>query len=124
MHRVTSGIIDAFVLVEQALWETFIPVLFQGLVEGTPSRGFTRLTVKQAGLSLLDPTNTAPENWTASCVISGHLVAALRCQEEFQTVDHSTCLQEGRTAVRKRSVLLEEEALAKTLAWDPVQGAC
>ena len=47
----------------------------------------------------------------ASCVIIGHLVAALRGQEEFRTADHSVCLREGRTAVQKRSVLLAEEAL-------------
>ena len=79
--------------------------------------------MKQLGLSLPHPTKIDPENCTASCVITGHLVAALRGQEELQTADHSTCLQEGRKAVRKRSVPLAEEALAKTLAGYLVQGA-
>ena len=34
MQRVTPGIGDAFVMVEEVLWETFLPALFQGLVEG------------------------------------------------------------------------------------------
>ena len=49
----------------------------------------TRLPVKQAGLDLPDPKKTAPEKWTASCVITGHLVAVLRVEEEFHTADHS-----------------------------------
>ena len=60
--------------------ETFLPDLFQGLGEGSPGRGVTRLPVKQAGLALPDPTKTAPENWTAYCVITGHLVVALRAR--------------------------------------------
>ena len=92
MQRATPGIGDAFVPVEKYLWETFLPALFGGLGEGAPERGDTRLPVKQAGLSLLDPTLTAPENWMASCVITGHLVAALRVQVEFWTADHSSCL--------------------------------
>ena len=88
VQRVTPGIGDAFVLVEKALRETFVTDLFEGLEERAPERGFTRLPVKQAGLALPDPTQTAPENWTASCVITGHIVALLRGQVEFRTADH------------------------------------
>ena len=92
VQRVTPCIGDSFGQVEKALRETFLPSLFQGLGEGELGSGVTFLPVKQAGLALLDPTNTAPENWTASCVIRGHLVAALRGQVEFWTEDHSACL--------------------------------
>ena len=115
---------DAFIPVEQALREAFIKDLFQGRGEGTPGRGVTQLPVKQAGMALPDPTKTAPENWTASCVITGHLVAAIRGQEEFWTVDHSACLRKGRIAVQNQNVPLEEEALEETLAVDLVQVAC
>ena len=97
--------------------------LFEGLGEGALERGFTRLPVKQAVMALLYTTLTAPENWTASCVITGHLVAALRGQVEFQTADHLACLREGQTAVWKRSAQQEEEALVATIAGYPVQGA-
>ena len=82
MQRATLGIGDAFGnafgQVEKALRETFVPALFEGLGDGVQERGVTRLPVKQAGLALPDPTQTAPDNWTASCVITGQLVAALR----------------------------------------------
>ena len=103
MQRVTTGISDAFGLVEKALWETFVPALFEGLGEGTPERAFTRLPLKQAGLALPEPTQTSPENWMVSCVITGHLVAELGGQVEFRTAEHSACLQEGRTAVQRQS---------------------
>ena len=99
MQLVTPGIGNAFGLVEKMLQETFVPTLFEGMREGTPNRGVTCLPVKQVGLALSNPTLTAPENWTASCVITGHLVAALRGQVEFQKADHSAYLREGRTAV-------------------------
>ena len=70
LQRVTPVIKDAFGPVEQAVWEAFIMDLLQGLGEVTPGRGVICLPVKQAGLALPDPTKTAPENWTASCVIT------------------------------------------------------
>ena len=97
-----------------------MPALYKGLREGVPERGINRLPVKQAGLALPEPTQTAPENWTASCVITGHLVAALRGQVEFRTADHSSCLREGRTAVRRRGQNWAEEALMAALEGPPV----
>ena len=88
MQRVTPGVGDSFGTVDKAFKETFVPELFEGLWEGVPERGVTRLPIKQAGLALPDPSQTAPENWTASCVITGHLVAAIRGQVEFRTAYH------------------------------------
>ena len=76
--------------------------------------------MKQAGLALPDPLKTAPENWTASCVITGHLVAALRGQVIFRTADHSACLRRGRLAVRHRGEQRAEEALTEALEGGPV----
>ena len=123
MHRVTPVIGNAFVPVEKALWETFVLALFEGLGEVTPNRGVTRLPLKQAVLVLPDPTLTAPENWTASYVITWHLVAALRGKVEFRTADHSACIWEGWTAVWRQSQQWAEEALAAKIAGGPVQGA-
>ena len=111
VQPVTSGIGDAFSLVEKELRETFVLTLFKRLDDGVPEIGITCLPVKQAGLFLPDPSQTDPENWTASCVIKGHLVAALRGQLEFQTSDHSACLHEGQTAVQRRGQWWAEEAL-------------
>ena len=123
MQRVTLGIDDPFGTVEKALWETFVSELFEGLGEGEPERGVTRLTVKQAGLALLDPTLIAPENWTASYVITGHLVASLRGQVEFRTADHLACCRESWAAVWRWNQQRADEAMATTIARSPVQGA-
>ena len=66
----------------------------------------------------------APENWTASCIITGHLAASLRGQQEFQMANHSPYLQEGRAEVHKRSVVQAGEAWTETLAGSPVQDTC
>ena len=60
MQRVTPDIGDAFDPVEQAIGDAFIPAHFQGLREGTPGRGVTRLPMKQAGLVLPDLIKTVP----------------------------------------------------------------
>ena len=111
VHWVTLGIGDAFIPVEKSLQETFLPELFEELGEGAPGRGVTRLPVKQAGMALPDPTLTAPENWTTSCVITGHLVVVLRGQVEFRTADHSACLQEIWTEVWNCSQALDRKSL-------------
>ena len=48
----TPGVGDAFGPVKAALQETFVPAFFEGLREGVPEQGITRLTVKQAVLVL------------------------------------------------------------------------
>ena len=93
--------------------------MFEGLREGVPEQGVTRLPVNQAGLALSNPTQTAPDNWKASCVVTGHLVAALRGQLGFRTEDHSACLQEGRMAVWQRGQRRAEEALKAALEGAP-----
>ena len=120
MQWVTPGIGNDFGPVETAPRETFVLELFEGLSNSVPEKGVTRLPVKQAGLALPDPTQTAPENWTVSYVITGHLVAALRGQVEFWTEDHSACLWEGWTAVWRRGQRRVEEALTATLEGAPV----
>ena len=65
LQKVTPDIGDNFGPVEQALRDTLIPALFQGLGEGKQGRGVTCLSLKQAVLALPDPTKTAPEKWHA-----------------------------------------------------------
>ena len=78
MQRVTPGIGDDFIQVETVLKETFMPALFEGMGDCVPEQQVTHLPVKQVGLALPDHSQKTPENWTASCVITRHLVAALR----------------------------------------------
>ena len=93
MQQVTPGIGDAFGQVEEEIATVFLPELFKCVEYGAPGRAITHLTVKQAGLALPDLTRTAPDNWQASCVITGNLVSALRGQVPFRTVDHADCLR-------------------------------
>ena len=74
VHRVTSDIGYVFRPVYKALRNSFMPDLFQGVGEGIPGQGVYHLPVKQAGLTLLDPTLTDPENKTVSCVITVHII--------------------------------------------------
>ena len=62
VQRVTPGIRDSYGLVEKVLQKTFLPALFQGLGEGAPGRGVTRLPAKQARLELPEPTKTTIGN--------------------------------------------------------------
>ena len=113
----------AFAPIEETLREVFLPALFWGLTEGLPMKGNTRLLVKKAGLAIPDPVLTAPENWTASCVITGYLVSALRGQTTFRTADHTACLRGRRLAVRRKGVQRAEAALMAALEGPPVQQA-
>ena len=52
MQRVTLGIGDAFVPVEEEIAKAFLLALFEGVGDGAPGREITRLPVKQAGIAL------------------------------------------------------------------------
>ena len=85
----------AFQVVEDALRDILLPDLFQGGMNKIPRREITGLPVKQAGIALPDTTRTAGGNWTASCVITGHLVAAICMTAEFRLSGHSILMGEG-----------------------------
>ena len=70
-------------------------------------------------MALPDPTLTAPENWQAFCVITGHLVSALRGQVPFRTADHAACLRDGRAAVCRHNVAKAVASLETTIARSP-----
>ena len=119
MQRVTPGIGDAFGPVEGEIAKAFLPALFEGVGDGALGRAITRVPVKQAGMALPDPTRTAPENWQASCVITGHLVSVLWGQVPLQTADHVACLRCGRVAVRRQNVAKAMASLETTITGSP-----
>ena len=70
------------------------------------------LLVNQAGLPPPPETRkTAPENWMVPCVITRHLIAALRPQEDLWTANHTEILIEGRGGVHKWSDMYVDKAL-------------
>ena len=107
--RATPWIGDTFGPVDEEIEMAFLPALFEVVGDGDPGREITRLPVKQAGMALPDPTRTAPEKWQASCVITGHLVSALRGQVPFRTADHAAFLWYGRLVVRRPEWYLPPE---------------
>ena len=60
VQQVTPGISNAFGPVEEEIAKAFLPALFEGVGDGAPGREITCLPVKQAGMALPDPTETAP----------------------------------------------------------------
>ena len=85
MQRVTPGIGMEFQAVEDDLRDKFVPDLFQGGTSQIYGREITGLLVKQANIALPEPTHTSGANWTVSCVITGHLIAALRGTAESRS---------------------------------------
>ena len=124
VQRVTPGISNAFGPAEEEIAKAFLPALFEGAGDGAPGREITRLPVKQVGMALPYPTQTAPENWQASCVITGHLVSALRGQVPFRTADHAACLQDGRATVRRQNAAKVVASLETSIARSPVEVTC
>ena len=82
-------------------------------MEQIPGRAITGLTVKQSGIALSDPTWTVGGNWTASCVIPGHLVAALHGTAEFRSGNHALLMGKGREDIRRRHAEEAETALGE-----------
>ena len=99
MQHITPDIGTLFQPVEDELRDSFLPDLFKGATYQIPGRAVTGLPVKQARIALLGPTHTAGANWTASCVITGHLVAALHWKDEFRSGYHSLLMGEGRDEI-------------------------
>ena len=109
---------------EEDIATAFLPELFKGVGYGAPGRAITRLTLKKAGLALPDPTRTAPDNWQASCVITGNLVSELRGQVTFRTADHAACLRDERAEVLWKSVAKAMASLEATIAGAPKVFTC
>ena len=108
----------AFQVVEDTLRDIFLPAIFQGEKTQTPRRAITGLPVKQAGIALPNPTGTMGANWTASCVITGHLAMALHGTKDFRSVNHALLMGEGREEIRQRHTEEAETSLGE--AWAAV----
>ena len=77
MQCVTLDIGTAFHPEGDYLHDAFLPALFNGDTYQFPNRVVTVLSVNQGWVAPPQRTQTTGYNWTDSCVIIGHLVAAL-----------------------------------------------
>ena len=115
MQRVTSNIGTEFQTIEDALRNNLLLYLFKGATYQIPRRAVTGMSVNQAGISLLYPTETAISNCTASCVIKRHLVPELHMTAEFRSVDHDLLMVDGRDKICWQHAEDAETALGQ--AW-------
>jgi hypothetical protein len=101
--------------IESALRTQFLSALF-GKESLTASQWqLTCLPIKQAGIAIPDPMESAGGNLMASTVVCGHLVMALRGKEEFRSVTHQSIMAEEKAATGKKSLELTSAKLAMTL---------
>ena len=74
---------------EDKLRNALLLALFREAISQIPGKAGTDMSVNQDGIALPDPTKIAGPNWTASYVITGHLVAALYWTADFWSGDHA-----------------------------------
>ena len=95
----TQGLGEEFRPVEKAFWEELLLDLFLGVDTYMPRWTITRLPVKQYGLAIPDPIQTAQGNWIALYVFTGHLIADLSGRLEFRLWDHTELLIDTRVEI-------------------------
>ena len=110
MKRITTDIGIAFHTMKDTLRNAFLLDLFNGYTSQIIERAVTGLSVKQDGIALSDPNQISGSNWTYSCVITGHIVAALRGTAEFWSRDHALLMGEGRYEIQRRHTEATETA--------------
>ena len=65
---------------------------------------YIQFPVNHGGISILDLTLTAQVNWTAMCVITGHLFVSLQIPVEFCSGDHTQLLTNARSEIWRQKV--------------------
>ena len=95
---------------EDALQYIFFLSLFQGGKAQIPGREITGLPIRKDGIALPN------SNWTASCVITGHLILALHRMSKFRSGDHATLMRDGRDKIQQRHAEEAENALGESRA--------
>ena len=113
MYRVTLYIGPEFHPVEDDIRYGFLLSLFKGATSQILGREVTGFPVNQAEIALINPTHTAGENWMASCVITGHLVAALHGMDKFWSGDHPPLMQEVRDEILQQHAKAAETELGE-----------
>ena len=78
VQHVTLDTGTEFHTTEDTLRNVFLLELFKVATPQIPGRGVTVIPFKQSEIALPEPIQTAGYNWTVSCVITGHLITALR----------------------------------------------
>ena len=116
LQRVTSGIKDQFVPIEQALVEDFLPALFQASPTSIQAmRGLLELPVRQGGLGIRNPTSVAEANHTASVSAVQHLVDCLVYGTTLDLTEYRSAANASRVASRALRLEAEETQFQRLL---------
>ena len=91
--------------VENYLRRNFIPELLRGVVEHITGQEFTLITIKYEGLVMPYPNLSTPENYTAPCVITSHLVVALQGWIDFWSGDNALMLRNDQAEIWRQKSL-------------------
>ena len=96
-------------MADKALCQEILPDLFHGVEEHMPDWAIMGLLIKRAVQAIPGPTMTAQENFTMSCVVTGHLVSYLRFCEEFPPREHAQLLTNVRVDIQRQKGREAEE---------------
>ncbi len=110
LQRVTKDLYEEFQDIGVALQETFLAALFGDNITDNILRRIACLSVKKCGLAIPNPTETADTNWTASTVICGHLILAIRGMEVFSSTKHTSIMNAGKAETAACYLSVSEES--------------
>jgi hypothetical protein len=113
VQRATENCGERFNNLSKTIYDTFLPALFDDdIVEEDPRRKLAALPVKQAGLALPNPVQTASSNFQASSLVCSHLIAALKGAVIFSSDDHTKVAKEVKGELRERKDEKETQELS------------
>jgi hypothetical protein len=115
LQRVTKNLAEEFGAIEEAIQEKFLPALFGDDITNDVPQRIACLPVKKAGLAIPNPTETADTNWTASTVICGNLILAIRGMEVFSSTKHTSIMNAGKAETAFRYLSESQDKLSREL---------
>jgi hypothetical protein len=112
VQRVAKDVGEAFTDVEKAISQSFLPAVFGDVFDDDdPRLRLAGLPVKHAGMALPDPIKSAKTNYEASTLVNVHLLAALKGNEVFRSVDHKTASREVKSELKTRKKAKDDSEL-------------
>ena len=80
-----------------------------------PDRDVTSLPIKQDGIDLPEPTQSAQGDLMASCVVTGYLIASLKGCVEFRLWGHEQISRDGREDLRRQKTHNSGEKITEVI---------
>jgi hypothetical protein len=113
---VVRGVGPKFDGVRDKMRSTLLPALLKAnITDGDPILNLTCLPVKNAGLALPNPVESAEANFRASEVANSHIIQVMRKKETFSLQDHSATTSQVKGEIKKRRDLTNKAHLDSTL---------